>query len=181
MLKKSTILFFCFALLHFPLSAQRGVKENLAVKTDRSINIDGIVDESIWIKAPDAGVFIQQGPYEEDTGRFKTVVKILYDDNFVYFGFLCHDPEPDKIHGDTIRIDGDLRDTDSMYILIDTFDDPINFFFFSINFLGAKSDGKISKDGQTADYEWDGEWEAVGRKTDFGWSAEVAIERVCIF
>jgi len=180
-LKKSAVLFFFVILWHLPLSAQIGVKENLAVKTDRPINIDGIMNESVWEKAPDAGIFIQQSPYEEDSDRFKTAVKILYDDGYVYFGFLCHDPEPDKIHGDTIRIDGDLRDTDSMYILIDTFDDPANFFFFSINFLGAKSDGKISKDGQAANYEWDGDWEAMGQKTDFGWSAEVAIERGCLF
>ena len=180
-LKKAAILFFCSILLHLPLSAQRRVKDNLAVKTDRSINIDGLMDEPIWRKAPDAGVFTLQNPVEEESDRFHTEVKILYDESHVYFGFLCHDPEPDEILGDTIRIDGDLRDTDSMYILIDTFDDPANFLFFSINFLSAKADGKISKDGKSADYEWDGDWEAVGRKTDFGWRAEVAVERKSLF
>ena len=180
-LKKSAVLFFCLSLLRLVLADQTGMTENLALKTDKPIDIDGILSEPVWGKAPDAGIFFQQGPSEEDFDRFNTEVKILYDDSHVYFGFLSHDPEPDKILGDTIRIDGDLRDTDSMYILIDTFDDPASFFFFSINFLGAKSDGKISKDGQTADYEWDGDWEAVGRRTDFGWSAEVAVERGCLF
>jgi len=179
--KKAVVLLFCLSLAHLLLSAQTGVKENLALKTDKPINVDGIMSEPVWGKAPDAGIFFQQGPSEEDFDRFKTEVKILYDEGHVYFGFVCNDPEPDKILGNTIRIDGDLRDTDSMYILIDTFDDPASFFFFSINFLGAKSDGKISKDGQTADYEWDGNWEAVGRKTDFGWSAEVAVERGRLF
>jgi hypothetical protein len=180
-LKKSAVFFFCFGFLHFMLSAQTAGNENLAVKTDRPINIDGTMEESIWGKAPDAGIFLQQLPAEGDTGRFKTELKILFDDDHIYFGFLCRDPEPDKILGDTIRIDGDLRDTDSVYILIDTYDDPVNFLFFCINFLGAKSDGKILRDGHSADYGWDGEWEAVGRRTDFGWSAEVALERGCLF
>ena len=180
-LKKSAVLFFSIVLWYPPMSAQTSVKETFALKTDRSISVDGIMNESIWGKAPDVGIFLQQGPGEGDTDHFKTEVKILYDAGHVYFGFLCYDLEPDKILGDTIRIDGDLRDTDSMYILIDTFDDPASFFFFCINFLGAKSDGKISKDGQTAQYKWDGDWEAVGRKTDFGWSAEVSIKRGCIF
>jgi len=49
------------------------------------------------------------------------------------------------------------------------------------NFLGASWDGKISKDGQIANTKWDGRWKALGQKTDFGWSAEVVIERSCIF
>jgi hypothetical protein len=180
-LKKSAVFFFCLSLIYLQLSAQTAGNENLAVKTDRPINIDGTMEESIWGKAPDAGIFLQQLPAEGDTGRFKTELKILFDDDHIYFGFLCRDPEPDKILGDTIRIDGDLRDTDSVYILIDTYDDPVNFLFFCINFLGAKSDGKILRDGHSADYGWDGEWEAVGRRTDFGWSAEVALERGCLF
>jgi len=93
-LKKSTVLFFCLSLLHLMLSAQSGTEENLALKTDKPIEIDG-----------------------------------------------------------------DLRDTDSMYILIDTFDDPAHYLFFAVNFLSAKADGKVTKDGQSADYGWDGEWE----------------------
>jgi len=168
-------------LLCLAVFSQDRIKEGLTIKIEKPINIDGLLNETIWEKAPEANTFLQQLPAEGDTGRFKTELKILFDDDHIYFGFLCHDPEPDKILGDTIRIDGDLRDTDSVYILIDTYDDPVNFLFFSVNFLGAKSDGKISKDGQSVDYEWDGDWEAVGRKTDFGWCAEVAVERKSLF
>jgi hypothetical protein len=167
---------FCLAVF-----SQERIKEVLTIKTEKPIDIDGLLNESIWRKAPDASLLIQQDPGEEDSGRFQTEVKILFDDDHIYFGFLCHDPEPDKILGDTIKIDGDLRDTDSMYILIDSFDDPARYLFFAVNFLSAKADGKVSKDGQSADYGWDGEWEAVGRRTDFGWSAEVALERKCLF
>ena len=184
-LKKAGILcsfaLFYLVLLCLPVYSQDEKNEILIIKTEKSVDIDGLLSESIWRKAPDANVFIQKDPYEEDTDSIKTVVKILYDDGFIYFGFLCYDPEPDKIQGDTIKIDDDLRDTDSVYILIDTFNDPDNFYFFMTNCFGSKSDGRISKDGKTASYEWDGVWEEFGQKTDFGWSAEVAIERGCLF
>lgn len=39
--------------------------------------------------------------------------------------------------------------------------------FFFTNLLVIRSEGKISKDGQTEDRGWDGDWEAVGLKEDF--------------
>ena len=177
------ILFFLLSFLTLSLfvSGQEVKEETLAIKTDNPPKIDGLLDESAWKRAPDAGVYLQQEPEREDSDRIKTIVKILYDDGHIYLGFLCYDPEPDKIQSETIRMDGDLRDTDSMYVLIDTFDDPDNYFYFSTNFLGIKSDGKISKDGQNANAKWNGKWESFGQKTDFGWSAEVAIERGSVF
>ncbi len=174
-------IFLCSILLSILAFGQEVRKENLALKTDNPPKIDGLLNESAWKRAPDAGIYLQQELGREDAGRIKTVVKILFDDGHIYLGFLCYDPEPDKIQSETIRIDGDLRDTDSMYVLIDTFDDPDNYFYFSTNFLGIKSDGKISKDGQTANSKWNGKWESFGLKTDFGWSAEMAIERGCVF
>lgn len=161
--------------------AQEEVQEYLVVKIDKSIKIDGLLNESVWNKALDASVYIQLKSDRREPHKIKTSAKILYDDNFVYIGFLCYDAEPDKIKAETIRIDSDLRDTDSIYILIDTFHDRENFYFFATNFLGAKSDGKISKDGQKVNYKWDRSWKSSSQKTDFGWSTETAIELSSIF
>jgi uncharacterized delta-60 repeat protein len=180
-IKKVILPLLCFILLSLPASGQEEKKEALAIKTDKPIKIDGLLDEPAWENASDAGIFIQHQLDRRDAHKVKTSAKILWDDNFVYIGFLCYDEEPDKIVAQTIKMDGDLRDTDSVYILIDTFHDRSNFYYFSTNFLGAQSDGKISKDGQTADFEWDGAWEASSQKTDFGWSTEVAIGFSSIF
>ena len=180
-MKKIILPLLYIFFLSIPVLGQEGKKENLAIKTDESIIIDGLLNESTWEKAPDAYAFIQFNPYREDPKKIKTSVKILYDDNYVYFGFLCYDTEPDKIVPGTIKTDKDLRDTDSIHILIDSFINPNYFYYFATNIIGSKSDGVIPKGGRTVNYKWNGSWKSSGQKTDFGWSGEVAIELSSIF
>ncbi len=174
-MKKIILSLLYFIFLSLPVIAQEEL-ENLAVKIDRSIKIDGLLNEAVWNKAPDASAFLQLQSDRTDPYKVRTSVKILFDNEFVYFGFLCYDDEPEKIEADAINIDMDLRDTDSIYILIDTPREANDFLYFATNFLSAKSDGKLSRDGETADYRWDGSWKSFSQKTDFGWSSEAAIE-----
>ena len=90
---RTRIRFFLFLvlILSIPILGQEGQKETLAIRTDESIIIDGLLNESIWEKAPEADAFIQLRPNREDPKKVSTSVKILYDDNYVYFGFLCPD------------------------------------------------------------------------------------------
>jgi hypothetical protein len=180
-MKKIILPLLIFLFLSLPILGQVGEKETLAIKTDKSIIIDGLLNELIWEKAPEADTFIQLRPNRKDPKKIRTSVKILYDDNYVYFGFLCYDTEPDKIEPGTIKIDGDLRDTDSIYILIDTFFDTRSFYYFATNYIGTRSDGTIPKGSRTVNYNWNGSWNSFSQKTDFGWSTEVAIELSCIF
>ncbi len=180
-MKKIILPLLYFLVFSIPILGQEGQKETLAIRTDESIIIDGLLNESIWEKAPEADAFIQLRPNREDPKKVSTSVKILYDDNYVYFGFLCYDTEPDKILPGTIKIDGDLRDTDSIYILIDTLFDTKNFYYFATNYIGTKSDGVIPKGGRSVNYSWNGSWESFSQKTDFGWSTEVAIDLSSIF
>ena len=175
-MKKILLPFLYLICLSLPISSQEGKRESLAIRIDESIIIDGLLNEPAWEKAPDAGVFIQLKSDRKEPHKINTSAKILYDDNFVYIGFLCYDAEPDKLKAEKKNFDGDLRDTDSAYILIETFHTTEYFYFFATNFLGARSDGMISKDGQRASYQWNGSWKSFSQKTDSGWSTEVAIE-----
>ncbi|MCJ7580437.1 MAG: carbohydrate binding family 9 domain-containing protein [Candidatus Aminicenantes bacterium] len=180
-MKKIILPLLYFMFLSIPVLGQEVKKVTLAIKTDESIIIDGQLNETIWEKAPEADAFIQPRPFREDPKKIKTSVKILYDDNYIYFGFLCYDAEPDKIETGTIKKDEDLRDSDSIYILIDALFDTKTFFYFATNIIGSKSDGVIPKGGMTVNYNWNGGWESFSQKTDFGWSTEVAIELSSIF
>ncbi len=176
LLKKIIFLLLYFIFLFFPVFAQEVELENLAIKVDRTITIDGLLNESVWNSAPDASAFLKIQSDRTDPQKVRTTVKILFDNEFVYFGFLCYDEEPEKIEAEALNIDMDLRDTDSIYIVIDTPKEVNNFLYFATNYLGVKSDGLLSRDGETANYRWDGSWKSFSQKTDFGWSSEVAIE-----
>ncbi len=175
-MRKGLRLCFCLWLASSFLHGQWQSKEIYAKKTDSPIQIDGLLDEPAWSEAPEAGDFIQLQPEKGMPASEKTVVKILFDDNNVYFGFWCYDSEPQKIAARMTKRDDDIRSDDSVYVLIDTFHDRRSCYYVSTNLLGTQWDGRITENGRTFDSTWDGIWKAAGRKTDFGWTAEFAVE-----
>ena len=67
-----------------------------AVKTDHSPKIDGILDDSVWQKAPVATNFIQNFPKAGELATIKTEVRILYDNSSIYIGAMLYD-DPNSI------------------------------------------------------------------------------------
>lgn len=169
-----------FLLSYFPLFSQVEVKKTTALKIDESIKIDGSLDEPAWDRAPEAGDFIQFSPERGKPASVNTKVKILYDEHFVYFGFLCYDQEPEKIVSRVAKRDAQVQVDDSVYVLVDTYHDRRNSYFFATNPLGTQRDGKITENGRTTDITWDGIWKSAGQRTDFGWTAEIAVDLSCL-
>jgi hypothetical protein len=80
------------------------------------------------------------------------------------------------------RRDADLDDTDSIQILLDTFNDGQNAFVFGTNPFGIEYDGQVMAEGQTGqggrtgfNINWDADWTVRAQRTDRGWEAEFAI------
>ncbi|MCK4646599.1 MAG: hypothetical protein KAU46_10125, partial [Candidatus Aminicenantes bacterium] len=96
-MRKILLPFLYLICLSLSIAGQEGKRESLALRIDESIKIDGLLNEPVWKKAPDAGVFIQLKSDRREPHKINTSAKILYDDNFVYIGFLCYDTEPDKL------------------------------------------------------------------------------------
>lgn len=144
------------------------------------ITVDGVLEENAWRDAPEVGDFIQFQPRRGEAARFRTTVKLAYDESFVYFGFLCYDPQPEKIAARLGKRDSDLRPDDSVYVFLDTFNDKQSCYYFGINLLGTQWDGRYSDNGRTSDDTWDGVWKSDAQETDFGWSAEIAISLTSI-
>jgi len=167
-------VFLPFLFVH--LFAQWQSKQTTALKIRDPIHVDGRLDEAVWEKAPEAKDFIQLQPEKGKPASERTTVKILYDDKYVYFGFWCYDSEPQKIAARMTKRDEDIRSDDSVYVLIDTFHDRRSCYYVTTNLLGTQWDGRITENGRTFDSTWDGIYKSVAEKTDFGWTAEIAIE-----
>ena len=175
-MRKGCFFVFCLCLFSALLVGQWRSKEVYAQKTVSAIKVDGLLDETEWSEAPEAGDFIQLQPEKGMPASERTVVRILFDDHCVYFGFWCYDSEPQKIAARMTKRDSDIRSDDSVYVLIDTFHDRRSCYYVSTNLLGTQWDGRITENGRTSDSTWDGIWKAAAQKTDFGWSAEFAVE-----
>jgi len=146
-----------------------------ALKVDDPITVDGVLDEAVWKTAPVVSDYIQFEPNRGEPASVRTEARILYGDTHIYFGFVCYDPDPDKIVLGTSQRDGLLMGTDSVTVTLDTYHDRRSGYYFRTNIRGVQHDGRVSDNGRVADINWDGIWKSSGARTEYGWSAEMAI------
>jgi len=156
--------------------APAGPADAQAVRASGPIRLDGNLDEPSWAAAPGLTDFIQFQPDLGKPATVRTTAKVLFDGKSLYFGFLCYDPEPGKIVARVSKRDGNLREDDAVVVYLDTFHDRRTCYFVMTNVLGTQYDGRIADNGVTTDTTWDGIWKSAGQRTEFGWSAEIAID-----
>lgn len=146
-----------------------------------SLRIDGVLDEAAWQQAGVIPDFVQQMPRPFEPTPYHTEVRLLVDDDTLYLGVHCIDPEPDKIVVHTLQRDGELFSDDHVTFVLDTFGDRRSGYIFRVNAAGAIQDGLVDGSSGGNEYggggggEWDGIWRAAGRVTATGWDCEIAI------
>lgn len=138
------------------------------------ITVDGLLDEEIWRTAPTIGELTQREPQTGEPPTERTTVTLLYDADNLYIGVMCSDSEPQRVIGTQMARDAALNSDDRIEILLDTYRDQRNAFYFSTNPAGALVDGLVFANGQS-NLQWDAIWMVRTRRTSQGWSAEFAI------
>jgi len=144
------------------------------IRTADRIRVDGVLDEEVWRTNQPIGPFTQAEPDEGQPPREATDVWLAYNDRALYIAVRSHDREPDKIFTTSKARDARPFDDDSLEIVIDTFLDRRNGYYFQINAAGSLSDGRIVENRLT-DVSWDGIWDARTRIDADGWVAEIEI------
>ena len=163
--------------------------------------IDGRVTDAVWQLVTPYSTFIQQDPIEGAPASEKTEVRVIVGKGNVYVGIIAFDSDPSKIIVSQARRDASLNDTDSIVMVLDTFNDSQNAFVFGTNPLGIEYDGQVAREGQTSGVSvgggggggggnssgtarggisafnpnWDGDWTVRSQITERGWEAELAI------
>ena len=169
------IISLVFAVIAaIPLNAEAN-KEIRPLFTQEAIEIDGHLNEEAWAGAQVVDDFTQQSPDEGQPISERTEVRMLYDTEKLYIGFECSDSEPEKVVANEMRRDGRLWQNDNVYVMLDTYGDKRQCFFFRTNALGALSDTAVTDGGENLNGSWDCIWEASGRRHDKGWTVEMAI------
>ena len=144
--------------------------------------IDGdVLGDPAWADVPAATGFTQTQPDEGQPATERTEVRVLFDDDTIYFGIVCYDRDPDGIITSVSRRDSSLSNSDSIQLVLDTFRDRQSGFVFGTSPAGQEFDGQIANEGQggrggfSVNYNWDGAWVVRTQVSDVGWSAEFAI------
>ena len=168
-----TIFFgsFCFFAFTQPLPNP----EINAVKSTGKIEIDGILDEADWINANAVSGFWTNFPADTTFAKGQTVVRILFDDQFIYIGAQCKNPaQVLRYIASSLRRDYPFDENDAFGVVFDTYSDQTNGYGFYISAYGVQREEQIFS-GATTDGTWDAKWFSAVSYDSTSWNAEMAI------
>jgi len=196
-LKFLTIGLLSFLLPSGLTAAPRSV---VAERTETPPILDGRVDEEQWNQAEAASEFFQQWPVQGAPASETTEVRFLYTEEALYIGVICFDSQPDRIVDTQSQRDGDLNNSDSVLIILDTYHDRQNGFLFGTNPSGIQYDAQILNEGVSGgeaartggigrsatstsqrgnvaafNLNWDTTWAVQSSRTERGWETEMEI------
>jgi hypothetical protein len=178
-LKKIFLTFLIFKILisiNSFLIAQENSKNAKpvvnALKITRSISLTGKLDNPEWEKTEPIEINYEFNPGDNIPATQKTIVKILYDNENIYFGFECFDKNPEQIRANITDRDKIFND-DFMIIVIDTYNDYHRGYEFAVNPYGIQAD--LLNVGNNEDSNIDWIWSSAAVRNEHGWTAEISI------
>jgi hypothetical protein len=160
-----------FLLISTLSVAQPSIK---GVYVSKSPTIDGRLDDEAWTNAAKVDELFQREPDPGQPVSEKTIFYVCYDASHLYVGIKCFD-DPKKITAKEMARDVSLGNDDRIQVILDTYLDHRNGYWFQIGPRGSIGDATISENGAVFNKEWDGLWEGKARIVDDGWEAEMAI------
>ena len=171
------IYLIIFSINFYGQSQDNNPKSFEAIKINsEEIILDGKLDESFWKDIIGIDDFLMQEPIEGGKPTEKTIIKVGYDENYLYIGAILYDSDPNGIKSFKMRKDSPLNTDDRFMLILDTYLDGRNAYFFEINPKGLMGDGLLSiGQGLSLNKNWDGIWRPWTHIGDFGWSTEIRI------
>lgn len=143
-------------------------------RTEVPLNVDGVLDESIWESALRMPLDFEVRPAENEPAPVATEVLIAHDDSHLYVAFVALDPEPQKIRA-RFRDRDNVWNDDFVGVVLDTFNDERRAFELIVNPLGVQTDAVNDEVGDNYDTSWDAIWQSAAKITATGWQAELSI------
>lgn len=167
------VFFLAIPLLNYAKTPQAPKQRTVqAVRTDKPIKIDGVLNEDVW-KKQGYGDFIQSDPHDGTQPTEKTKVWVAYDDKALYVAARMFDSQPDKIKKRLGRRD-DFVDSDWFIFAVDPYYDRRSGYQFAVNPAGSIVDWTLFNDVNEDD-TWDGVWEYSVKTGEKGWTVEMKI------
>ncbi len=156
----------------YPAYAQERMK---LTPCSAPIVLDGLLNEPCWQRAQIISDFRQRNPLEGEPGSEKTEIRAVYYGKTLYLGVVCEDSNPELIVAKEMRRDGDIEADDNFAVILDTYLDHRNAFYFVVNPNGARKDALVVDEGNNINVNWNGVWDVKAIRTDKGWQFEMMI------
>ncbi len=157
-------------------------------REEKSIEVDGVLNEPAWRKAALLTGFSQYFPTDGVAARDSTEVFVFYTATALHVGIRAYAPAGSVRHNlsDRDKISSD----DNIQLFLGTYNDSRQALLFAVNPIGIQSDGVMIETGtvqgggfsggivrtrEAADLAPDYVWKSKGHVTDYGYEVEIQI------
>ncbi len=143
-----------------------------ALKIDGDIKLTGKMDDPNWKLASPVEIKYEVTPGDNTPAPQRTLVRTMYNSQYVYFGFECSDTKMSDIRAHITDRDRPYND-DWVLVILDTYGDYQRSYEFLVNPYGIQAD--LLRTSNNEDDSFDTVWESAAAMNGTGWTAEMAI------
>lgn len=174
------MLNYISVLLLLALQAPDFFEDNPAIlpiaKIHSPIVLDGNPNEEAWQSIAPLPLVMYQPIFQGEMTE-QSIIKVGYDNEFLYVMGQLYDSEPDKIVANTLYRDRYSGD-ETFAIILDSYNDNENAKWFFTTPTGVRNDMQVSNDSEGDDStnrDWNTFWDSATTVTDEGWFVEMRI------
>ena len=143
-------------------------------RTDIAPRIDGRLDDDVWRHAAVIDDFHQTSPQDGAAPSEQTIVRVTYDEHFLYIAADLRDSTPDGIRAKQMIQGKTFFSDDRFWVVLDSFNNKRNDYFFQVNANGVRRDA-LRENNSSFIEEWEAIWHAESTRHSAGWATEIAI------
>jgi len=159
--------------------AQENVRPTIG-KMNSALVFDGMPDEAAW-EALKPFPLISHMPVFGNPPSERSVIRMGYDEHFVYVGGMLYASDPSFIQAVGKKRDMETMSSDFFMISFDSYNDKENALLFATNPQGLRWDAAVSNDGtmmmdqMPVNMDWNTFWEVRTSFDSKGWYFEMQI------
>jgi hypothetical protein len=152
-----------------------GMRKSFAISRAGSAPvIDGKLDDEVWRHATTIDDFHQTVPTDGASPTEVTIVRVTYDDEYLYIAADLRDSDPTGIRAKQMIQGKMFFSDDRFWVTIDSFNTKRNDYFFQVNANGVRREALRENNARFIE-EWSAIWHAESAVHENGWATEIAI------
>ena len=129
-------MLFCASAM--AITEKNARKSFVISRTDIAPVIDGRLDEEVWKSAAVIDDFHQTVPTDGGPPTERTVVRVMYDDDFLYIAADLRDSDAGAIRALQLIQGKQFFSDDRFWVTLDSFNSKRNDYFFQVNANGIR-------------------------------------------
>ncbi len=173
LLKRKTYLtLFLLGMALFAYSQNLTRQEKITPqKTNKTIIIDGILNDPVWQKA-----ILTKETYDENGLYENTEAYFTYDADHLYVGIACKVNAPSKLNTKSLFKDNQfMLGNDWVAFCVDTYHDGLNAYVFLADAAGNKLDGSLNPPTRDLSFSFSSDWTSDVQRNEDGYTVEMKI------